>query len=95
MLCPDLVEVWVADGLPPLHRDGDDQEDAGREGEVTTALKEWEDELAEAVIKPKVERQDQKIGNEKKDISNTEAGEESVEKVELFSEKECNILKKM
>ena len=58
MFCPDLVEVWVADGLPPLRRYGDDQEDTGREGEVTAALKEWEDERAEAVIKPKVERQD-------------------------------------
>ena len=54
-----LIVVWVADSLPPLHRDVHDEEDAGREGEVTAALKEGEDEGEEAVIQTKVKRQDQ------------------------------------
>ena len=73
--------MWVADSLPPLHRDGEDQEDAGGEGEVTTALEEWEDELAEADIKTKVERQDQNIGDQEEDICNAEAGEQVVEQI--------------
>ena len=38
-----------ADSLPPLHCDGDDQEDAGREGKVAAALKEGEEESDEGV----------------------------------------------
>ena len=36
------VVLGKADSLPPLNSDGDDQEDAGRQGEVTAALKEGE-----------------------------------------------------
>ena len=61
MIKPDLVEVRIADSLPSLYSDGDDEEDAGREGEVTTALKEGKDKVDEAVIKAKVKGKDKKI----------------------------------
>ena len=87
MCYPDLVVVWVADSLPPLHRDGHDQEDAGREGEVAATLKEGENEVDEANMETKVKGQYKKIRDEKENISNTETGEESVEQVELCSKK--------
>ena len=76
-----LIVVWVADSLPPLHRDVHDEEDAGREGEVTAALKEGEDEGEEAVIQTKVKRQDQKIGNQEKNICDAEARKQLVEQI--------------
>ena len=72
--------------MPPLHRDGDDEEDAGGEGEVAAALHEGEDEADEAVVRAKVERQHKEIGKKEDNVSNAEAGEESVEKVEDCSE---------
>ena len=58
--------------MPPLHCDGDDQEDAGGEGEVATALKEGEEEAEEAVTEAKVEGKHKKIRKKKEDISNAE-----------------------
>ena len=81
-----LIILWEADCLPSLHCDGDDQEDTGGEREVTAALKEGENEVDEAVVKTKVERQDKKIGDKENNISDAEAGEESVEEVELGPE---------
>ena len=51
-----LVEMRKADGMPSLNSDGDDQEDAGREGEVAAALKEGENRVDEDVVKSKVKR---------------------------------------
>ena len=45
-----------ADGMPSLNSDGDDQEDAGGEGEVAAALKEGENRVDEDVVKSKVKR---------------------------------------
>ena len=39
-----LVGEGEADCLPPLDGDGDDQEDRGREGEVTSALQDGKQE---------------------------------------------------
>ena len=62
--------------MPPLHCDGDDQEDAGGEGEVATVLKEGEDEADE------VEGKYKEIRKKEEDISNAETGEKLVEQVE-------------
>ena len=70
-----------ADGMPSLNSDGDDQEDAGREGEVAAALKEGENRVDEDVVKSKVKRQNKKVGEKKDDIGNTETREEVVEKI--------------
>ena len=51
-----LVEMRKADGMPSLNSDGDDQEDAGREGEVAEALKEGGKRFYEDVVKSKVKR---------------------------------------
>ena len=67
--------------MPSLNSDGDDQEDAGREGEVAEALKEGENSVDEDVVKPKVKRQNKKIGQKKYDIGNAETGEKVVEKI--------------
>ena len=40
--------------MPSLNSDGDDQEDADREREVTEALKEGENRVDEDVVKSKV-----------------------------------------
>ena len=80
--CTDLIIIWKADSLPPLHCDGDDQEDAGGEGEVATAFKEWEDEADEAVIEAKVEGKHKKIRKKKEGISNAETREKLVEQIE-------------
>ena len=56
-----LIEMREADSLPPFHSDGDDQEDADREGEVAAALKEGEDESDEGVSESKVIRKHKKI----------------------------------
>ena len=53
---------------------------------MTAALKEGENEVDEAVVKTKVERQDKKIGDKEDNISDAEAGEEPVEEVELGPE---------
>ena len=48
---------------------------------MTAALKEGESEGDEAVVKTKVERQDQNIGDQEEDICNAEAGEQVVEQI--------------
>ena len=78
--------------MPPLHSDGDDEEDAGGEGEVAAALHEGEDEVYEAVIRTKVKRQHKKIRKQEDNVSNAETGEESVKKVEDCSETKHDIL---
>ena len=50
--------------MPSLNCDGDDQEYAGREEEVNTALKEGIDKVDEAVIKV-ITGKNKKIRNEK------------------------------
>jgi len=42
---PLLIKVRKADSLPSLYSYGDDQKDAGGEGEVTAALEEGEDKV--------------------------------------------------
>ena len=69
-----LVVIRIADSLPSLNSDGDDQEDAGREGEVTTALKEGEDKVDETIIKAKVKGKNKKVRKEKEDICYAQAG---------------------
>ena len=68
--------------MPSLNSDGDDQEDAGGEGEVATAFKEGEDEADEAVIEAKVEGKHKKIRKKKEGISNAETREKLVEQIE-------------
>jgi hypothetical protein len=80
--CTDLIIIWKAESLPPLHCDGDDQEDARGEGEVATAFKEGEDEADEAVIEAKVEGKHKKIRKKKEGISNAETREKLVEQIE-------------
>ena len=77
------VVLGKADSLPPLNSDSDDQEDTGRQGEVTAALKEGENEGDEAVVEAEVKGQNNEIGEEEDNVSNTETGEESVKQVEL------------
>ena len=84
--------MWKTDSLPSLHSNGDDEEDAGGEGEVAAALHEGEDEVDEAVVRTKVERQHKEIGKKEYNVSNTQAGEEPVEKVEDCSETKHYIL---
>ena len=67
--------------MPSLNSDGDDQEDADREREVTEALKEGENRVEEDVVKSKVKRQNKKVREKKDDIGNAEAGEKVVEKI--------------
>ena len=67
--------------MPSLNSDGDDQEDAGREGEVAEALKEGENRVDEDVVKSKVKWQNKKIREKKHDISNAKPGEKVVEKI--------------
>ena len=69
-----LVVIRIADSLPSLNSDGDDQEDADREGEVTTALKEGEDKVNETVIEAKVKGKNKKVRKEKEDICYAQAG---------------------
>ena len=76
-----------ADSLPPLHSDGDDQEDADREREVAAALKEGEDEIDEGVSGSKVIRKHKKIRKKEENIRNAETGEKLVEQVGHGSEK--------
>ena len=59
--------------MPSLNSDGDDQEDADREGEVTEALKEGENRVDEDVVKSKVKRKNKKVRKKKDDIGNAEA----------------------
>ena len=75
-----------ADSLPPLHSDGDDQEDADREREVAAALKEGEDESDEAVSESKVIWKHKNIRKKENNVSNTETGEKLVEQVGHGSE---------
>ena len=67
--------------MPSLNSDGDDQEDADREREVTEALKEGENRVDEDVVKSKVKRQNKKVRQKKDDIGNAEAREKVVEKI--------------
>ena len=67
--------------MPSLNSDGDDQEDADREGEVAEALKEGENRVEEDVVKSKVKRQNKKVREKKDDIGNAEAREKVVEKI--------------
>ena len=71
----------IADCLPSLDSDGDDQEDADREREVTEALKEGENRVDEDVVKSKVKRKNKKVRKKKDDIGNAEAREKVVEKI--------------
>ena len=48
---------------------------------MAAALKEREGEGDEAVVKTKVKRQDQEIGDEEEDISDAETGKQVVEQV--------------
>ena len=70
-----------ADCMPSLNSDGDDQEDADREREVTEALKEGETRVDEDVVKSKVKRKNKKVRKKKDDIGNAEAREKVVEKI--------------
>ena len=67
--------------MPSLNSDGDDQEDAGREGEVAEALKEGENRVDEDAVKSKVKRQNKKVREKKDDIGNAETGEKVVEQI--------------
>ena len=67
--------------MPSLNSDGDDQEDADREREVTEALKEGENRVDEDVVKSKVKRKNKKVRKKKDDIGNAEAREKVVEKI--------------
>ena len=67
--------------MPSLNSDGDDQEDAGREGEVTEALKEGENRVDEDVVKSKVKWKNKKVREKKDDIGNAETGEKVIEKI--------------
>ena len=67
--------------MPSLNSDGDDQEDADREGEVAEALKEGENRVDEDVVKSKVKRKNKKVRKKKDDIGNAEAREKVVEKI--------------
>ena len=78
--------MWIADSLPSLNSDGDDQEDADGECKVTAALKEGEGKGGEAVTDTKVEGKNQKIREQKYYICNTKTGEKMVEKVGHGSE---------
>ena len=72
--------------MPSLYSDGDDEEDAGREGEVTTALKEGKDKGNETIIKAKVKGKNKKVRKEKEDICYAQEGYEMVEQVGYGSE---------
>ena len=50
---------------------------------MTAALKEGENEGDEAVVEAEVKGQNNEIGEEEDNVSNTETGEESVKQVEL------------
>ena len=50
----NLVCPREADGLPALDGDGDDEEDAGREGEVDAALQYGSDVLQRAELQSQV-----------------------------------------
>ena len=67
--------------MPSLNSDGDDQEDAVREREVTETLKEGENRVDEDVFKSKVKRKNKKVRKKKDDIGNAEAREKVVEKI--------------
>ena len=67
--------------MPSLNSDGDDQEDADREGEVAEALKEGKNRVDEDVVKSKVKRKNKKVRKKKDDIGNAEAREKVVEKI--------------
>jgi len=80
------VVLGEADSLPPLHGDGYDQKNTGRQGEVTATLEEWENQGDETVVEAKVKRKNNHIGEEEDYFSNTETGEKPVKQIELLSE---------